>query len=97
MRAAAKAIPRDLRLAREQRFWETMRKRSSIFVELDRQTVYDGLGTGAREKQQWKTMQSDAAAELRLVKDLHEKLSHFEGKPGRPLPPKPKLPMTKGK
>ena len=37
-------------------------------------------------------MEIDVAAELRLVKDLHEKLSHFEGKPGRPLPPKPKTP-----
>ena len=37
-------------------------------------------------------MEIDVAGELRLVKELHEKLSHFEGKPGKPLPPKPKTP-----
>ena len=92
MRAAAKAIPRDLRLAREQALLGNYEKAIKYFCRVGDgiKTVYDGLG--AREKQQWKTMEIDVAAELRLVKELHEKLSHFEGKPGRPLPPKPKTP-----
>ena len=82
MRAAAKAIPRDLRLAREQALLGNYEKAIKYFCRVGdgiRKAFYDGLG--AREKQQWKTMESDVAGELRLVKELHEKLSYFEGKP----------------
>ena len=95
MNATVKAIPRDLRLAREQALLGNYEKAVKYFCRVGEgiKTVKQAVGSGSSEMHQWKSMANDVAAELRLVKELQEKLSYFNAKPGGTLPPKPKTPF----
>jgi katanin p60 ATPase-containing subunit A1 len=92
MNVTIKAVPRDLRLAREQALLGNYEKAIKYFCRVGDgiKTVKKSLGSKSVELQQWNVVASDVAAELRLVKELQEKLSYFNAKPGGPLPPKPK-------
>jgi katanin p60 ATPase-containing subunit A1 len=88
-----KTIPRDLRLAREQALLGKYDDAVRYFCR-----VHDGikqarnLSESAASRRKWDQAKEDVAGELRIVKELQEKLSYLSSKPG--VAPRSNVPKT---